>query len=74
MRKLSYLGERSEPRENARARGPPLSRLLSASTFHDIRKMDSLREHPVISGYQMESFLAGYKRTEFLAEARARHY
>ena len=56
--KLSYLGERGEPRENARASAkprraeersfphPPLSRLLSrasrASTFHDISQMESL--------------------------------
>ena len=56
--KLSYLGERSKPCENARAREasrgqrntfsspPQLSRLLSrasrASTFHDIPQMESL--------------------------------
>jgi len=61
--KLSYLGERSKPCENARAseaaRGqrnpfsarPSLSRLLShasrASTFHDIPQMESL-----LAGYE----------------------
>ena len=56
MSKLSYLGERSEPRDNARANGEAArgSRLLSgaprASTFHDIP--------------QMESLLAGYDTTD----------
>ena len=50
--KLSYLGERSEPRENAQAsreaaRGRPrqsrlLSRASRACTFHDIPQMESL--------------------------------
>ena len=56
VHKLSYLGERSEPSENARASGeaagpaqsrvPPQSRLLSrasrACTFHDIPQIESL--------------------------------
>ena len=38
--KLSYLGKRSEPRENARASGE--ARASRASTFHDILRMESL--------------------------------
>ena len=72
VRKLSYLGERSEPRENARAsgeRGAPRFRVSSrASTFHDIRKMDSLREHPVISA---RKYVCGLQATKWRAFSQA---
>ena len=40
--KLSYLGERSEPREKSRASGPRFRVSSRASTFHDIPQMKSL--------------------------------
>ena len=76
--KISYLGERSKPCENARAseaaRGqrnpfsapPPLSRLLScasrASTFHDIRNL---------SNGELARRLRGAKRNPVFSLARA---